>query len=172
MKLATVPAICCFALTAMTTAGLSHWWSVRQFIASIHAGSLVAATPPHIPQPAPVLPATTPAKSPAPVAASPVAAKPVAANPASQSAAPNIEQKKFYEALISKMESLQTQNRDLLDQLAETNRDLMKLEFRVDTHSESFRPMPVSEDRPFTSLDDTSGVLPPRAEPVVLPLHE
>lgn len=67
------------------------------------------------------------------------------------------------------MESLQNQNRDLLDQLAETNRDLMKLQFRVDTHSESFRPLPVSEDRPFTSLDDELGVLPPRAEPVLPP---
>ncbi|MEI8039239.1 MAG: hypothetical protein WCJ14_12690, partial [Verrucomicrobiota bacterium] len=86
--------------------------------------------------------------------------------------APNAEQKKFYEALITKMDSLQTQNRDLLDQLAETNRDLMKLEFRVDTHSESFRPMPVSDDRPFTSNDSSPGVLPPRAAPVTLPLHD
>ena len=70
------------------------------------------------------------------------------------------------------MDGLQNQNRDLLDQLAETNRDLMKLEFRVDTHSESFRPMPVSEDRPFTSVDDEPGVLPPRAEPVVFPNPE
>ena len=76
------------------------------------------------------------------------------------------------EALIAKMDGLQTQNRDLLDQLAETNRDLMKLEFRVDTHSESFRPMPVSEERRFTSVDEEPGVLPPRAEPVSFPTHE
>ena len=81
-------------------------------------------------------------------------------------------QKQFFESLVSRMESLQNQNRDLLDQLAETNRDLMKLQFRVDTHSESFRPLPVSEDRPFTSLDDTIGVLPPRAEPVLAPSQE
>jgi hypothetical protein len=57
--------------------------------------------------------------------------------------------------------------------LAETNRDLMKLEFRVDTHSESFRPLPVTEDQPFTNLDgDDIGVLPPRAEPVILPTQE
>ncbi len=70
------------------------------------------------------------------------------------------------------MASMETQNRDLLDQLAETNRDLMKLEFRVDSHSESFRPLPVSEDQPFSSLADDLGVLPPRAEPVFLPTHE
>ena len=88
------------------------------------------------------------------------------------SAATDPDQKKFYEALIAKMESLQNQNRDLLDQMAETNRDVMKLEFRVDTHSESFRPMPVSEERFDTSFDSGPGVLPPRAEPVFLPMDE
>ncbi len=33
MKTPTLPMICGVALTAMSTAGLSHWWSVRQFIA-------------------------------------------------------------------------------------------------------------------------------------------
>ncbi len=80
--------------------------------------------------------------------------------------ATDASQKKFYEALIAKMESLQNQNRDLLNQIAETNRDVMQLGFRVDTHSESFRPMPVTEDRPDTSFDNGPGVLPPRAEPV------
>ena len=70
------------------------------------------------------------------------------------------------------MEKLQNQNQDLLDQMAETNRDVMKLEFRVDTHSESFRPMPVSEERLDTSFDSGPGVLPPRAEPVFLPSGE
>jgi hypothetical protein len=79
---------------------------------------------------------------------------------------PSPEQQKFYDSLIHRMESLHTQNRDLLDQLAETNRDLMKLEFRVDSHSASFRPLPVNEEQPFTSLDSDIGVLPPRAEPV------
>ena len=70
------------------------------------------------------------------------------------------------------MEALQNQNRDLLDQVAETNRDVMKLEFRVDTHSESFRPMPVNEERLDTSFEDGPGVLPPRVEPVQLPTGE
>lgn len=59
-----------------------------------------------------------------------------------------------------------------IDQMAETNRDLMKLEFRVDTHSESFRPMPVSQEGSFTNFDEGPGVLPPRAEPIFPPFDE
>ena len=167
MKISTVPIICGVALTAMSTATLSHWWSVRQFVAAV--GN---------PLPAPLAPASTPnrlvaappAKTHAP--ATPAAAKTPAVAAAVAKPHQTTSQKDFYEALISKMNSLQTQNRDLLDQLAETNRDLMKLEFRVDTHSESFRPLPVSEEQPFTSLEDGPGVLPPRAEPVQLPSYE
>ena len=45
-----------------------------------------------------------------------------------------------------KTENLELQgvNRDLQDQLEETNRDLSELQFRVDTHSESFRPLRAS----------------------------
>jgi predicted RNase H-like nuclease (RuvC/YqgF family) len=163
MKTTTVPILCGAALAAMSTAGISHWWSVRQFVAMVDSGLPVAATSAVAltkPAPAPAKPAPKPPEKPTP----PVVAKthPLEAG-----------QKEFYEALISKIESLQHQNRDLLDQMAETNRELMKLEFRVDTHSEQFRPLPVSEDRPFTtSLEDEPGVLPPRAEPVQLPSYE
>jgi hypothetical protein len=87
-------------------------------------------------------------------------------------------QQQFYQELIREMQQLRTQNRDLLNQVAETNRDLMKLEFRVDTHSEQFRPLPVAEDRigttfgtgpdidSGTSFDEGPGLLPPRALPV------
>lgn len=161
MKTSTIPVICGVALTAMSAASLSHWWSVRQFIAVVDAGVPVTSAP-------------RPAAKPAPEAPMAPAAAPtlLASKTTTPAPAPDSHQKEFYEALIAKMESLQTQNRDLLDQVAETNRDLMKLEFRVDTHSESFRPLPVSEDRPFSSLDAESGVLPPRAEPVLLPTHE
>ena len=77
------------------------------------------------------------------------------------------------------MNQMQTQNRDLHDQLAETNRDMMKLQFRVDMNSEGFRPMPLAEDKKpsssvnqGTSIDGNPGVLPPRAEPVNLPSYE
>ena len=169
MKTSTIPLICGIALTAMSAAGLSHWWSVRQF---------VAATGFTIPAPAPQRPDPQPAPTPSHLVTKSTDSLAKATTiPNSDSAATVApSQTDFYEALISKMSSLQTQNRDLLDQLAETNRDLMKLEFRVDTHSESFRPLPVTEERIDTSLDqsleESPGVLPPRAEPVFLPSHE
>lgn len=159
MKTSTIPVICGVALAAMSAAGLSHWWSVQQFIAAVDAGVPIPSAPHRAPTPEPAL------SKPAPLAATP---QPLA----HKTTAPAAHQKDFYEALISKIDGLQTQNRDLLDQVAETNRDLMKLEFRVDTHSESFRPLPVTEDRPFSSVENDAGVLPPRAEAVFLPTHE
>lgn len=152
---------CGLALAAMSAAGLSHWWSIRSFASAIDAGhplaSSVAPTAAPIPQNLP------PAK--------PQVGAPVAQTSGKPAGADAAAQKKFYEALLARMESLQNQNRDLMDQVAETNRDVMKLEFRVDTHSESFRPMPVSEER-ATSFEDGQGVLPPRAQPVFLPFGE
>lgn len=163
MKASTIPLICGIALTAMTTAGVSHWWSVRQFVTVMNTGVTMPASVISVPERA-----AAPPKAPAPKASQPLAQASNGTDPA-----PVGRQKEFYESLIEKMNSLQTQNRDLLDQLAETNRDLMKLEFRVDTHSESFRPLPVTEERLDTSFeDDAPGVLPPRAEPVLLPTHE
>lgn len=158
MKPSTIPMICGLALAAMSAAGFSHWWSVDQFATAIQTG---------LPVPSQDKPARlTPPKPAAPALLAQAPRDPAAA-PATDAA-----QKKFYEALVSKMEKLQNQNQDLLDQMAETNRDVMKLEFRVDTHSESFRPMPVSEERLDTSFDSGPGVLPPRAEPVFLPSGE
>jgi hypothetical protein len=155
-----MPLVCGVAVAAMSAAGISHWWSVRQFVAALGPEISVShpthSTPPALTvetKPSPSLAKETPAQKLPP-------------------AAPDPHQKQFFESLVTRMEGLQNQNRDLLDQLAETNRDLMKLQFRVDTHSESFRPLPVSEDRPFTSLEDEIGVLPPRAEPVMLPTQE
>lgn len=156
MKPSTIPIICGLALAAMSAAGVSHWWSVRQFAAAIQTG----------------LPASSPAKPAGLTPTAPAAPKLVAQAPKNPAPATDAAQKKFFEALVAKMEKLQNQNQDLLDQMAETNRDVMKLEFRVDTHSESFRPMPVSEERLDTSFDSGPGVLPPRAEPVFLPSGE
>jgi hypothetical protein len=161
MKTSTAPLICGIALAAMSAAGFSHWWSVNSFVAVVDAG---------LPIPVPATPAPKPQVLPAPKPAAPAT---LAAHTPKPSSAPDeATQKKFYESLIAKMESIQNQNRDLLDQVAETNRDVMKLEFRVDTHSESFRPLPVNEERLDTSFDDGPGVLPPRAEPVFLPTGE
>jgi len=60
------------------------------------------------------------------------------------------------------------QNRYLRDQISETNRDLMTLQFQVDSHSTQFRPLSLAEDdhaldtliaEPFES--NYIGVLPP-----------
>lgn len=155
-----VPILCSAALAAMCTAVAGHWWSVRQFVAAIHANTPPAA---NIARPFSNSPAALPPAMPPLAKATPVAA------PVMDQA-----QKEFFEGLTRTIQSLQSQNRDLLDQVAETNRDLMKLEFRIDTNSESFRPMPTSEDRPDTTLDGDAGagVLPPRAEPLPLQFHE
>ena len=162
MKSPILPLICGVATAVMTAAGLSHWWSLRQFITAMNVQT------PAVPQ---AIAATADVPRTA-VTENPEAVPATQAEATATAAAPDPGQKRFYESLISRMESLQNQNRDLLDQLAETNRDLMKLEFRVDTHSESFRPLPVAEDRPFTNIDQEPGVLPPRAEPVLLPDYE
>jgi predicted RNase H-like nuclease (RuvC/YqgF family) len=156
MKTSAVPVICGTVLAAMSAAGISHWWSVNSFVSLVDAGLPVSST---------VAPAPKPVEIPQ---AKPAVAAPIAQAPKHTKAPDEVSQTKFYEALLTKMESLQNQNRDLLDQVAETNRDVMKLEFRVDTHSESFRPMPLGEER-ATSFEDGPGVLPPRAEPVFLP---
>ena len=162
MKTPIIPLICSVALSAMIVAATTHWWSLRQFsVAANGTFTSVAFTAPPLPDTLPL-----------PLASTTIKNRPERET-STQLAAQEPHQKDFYEALIQKMASVETQNRDLLDQLAETNRDLMKLEFRVDTHSESFRPLPVSEDKPFSSLNDEPlGVLPPRAEPVVIPSHE
>lgn len=162
MKPATVPMICGVALVAISTAGTCHWWSVRQFVAAVNAGLPVMSTVPPVTQSAGL--ARLKPAPPRLLAQGPMTPEPTPATDATQ--------KKFYESLIVKMESLQNQNRDLLSQVAETNRDMMNLNFRVDTFSDSFRPMPVSEDRPDTSFEDGPGVLPPRAEPVFLPADQ
>lgn len=163
MKTNTLPMICGIALAAMSTAGISHWWSVRQFVAAF--GSTLPMAAVSAPQ------TTTSVQAPAPKEPVKTTA-PLAANPAKPAHSPDARQKEFYEALISKINSLQSQNENLLDQLAETNRNVMNLEFRVDTHSESFRPLPVNEERQDASIEDGPGVLPPRAEPVALPTAE
>jgi len=169
------PALCLVALACMIAAGASHWWSVQQMALVLDASpSLPLAITTDAPKDA--KPAVAQAEVPA--AAPDLAAAQI---PASVAAAPPVGepiemQQQFYQELIHEMQNLRSQNRDLLNQVAETNRDLMKLEFRVDTHSEQFRPLPVAEDT-FgttygTSFDDSPGLLPPRAEPVVLPLPE
>ena len=157
MKTPVFPLLCATALVLMAGAATSHWWSVRQFASAMESSPQPTAISAALPAPEPPRPAS--AAAPAPAAQS-------------TAAAPDSKQQEFYTALLARMESLQNQNRDLLDQLAETNRDLMKLEFRVDTHSESFRPLPVTEEISSASFTDDLGVLPPRDDMDLPPLHD
>ena len=57
---------------------------------------------------------------------------------------------KALEEIVARLQGLKSANHELRDinvdlqeQLRETNRDLNELQFRVDTHSESFRPLRV-----------------------------
>lgn len=169
MNPSTIPTTCSLTLSAVMAAGLSHWWSVHQFSSLLEQGV----------RPAPMAhgaPADDQPKSPS----NQLAEKKTqhADLQASLAANGTKSQREFYEALIEKMSQVETQNRDLLDQLAETNRDMMKLQFRVDMNSESFRPLPVSEAKPAIDIgksnntDSLPGVLPPRAQPVQLPTYE
>lgn len=147
------PMICGTLLVAMMAAGMGHFWSVREFT------SRYPTTPASRILPAEnVIPETRDNSSLPPLA---------------DVSAPeeNTARKEFFEELLSEVRALRNENKNLIDQVAETNRDMMKMEFRLDTHSESFRPLPTSEERDDTSsfegeYDDLPGVLPPRATPV------
>lgn len=168
--------LCGLILSGLTGAGLTHWWTVNEMISQVRQNpgtlSIPAAEPP-APAATPA-PAPTPAPTPLADPRDPLAKLPTAPEP---KAGPDPVQKEFFATLIDEIRGLRGENRDLRDQMAETNRDLMKLEFRVDTHSESFRPLPVSEGRPDTTFDTTfdatqdtryedgPGVLPPRDGP-------
>ena len=67
------------------------------------------------------------------------------------SAEENTTTLKALEEIVGQLQKLNSANLELRDvnvslqeQLRETNRDLNELQFRVDTHSESFRPLRVS----------------------------
>jgi hypothetical protein len=160
MKASVVPVICSIALTGMLGAGATHWWSVRQLVAL--AGKLpsqrpteaIQAKPPAIATPTPVVAPVVPAPAPP---APPVVAK--------TESGPGKSEREFFSSLVDELKAVRQQNQELRDQVAETNRDLMELQFRVDTHSESFRPLKVTSE-PASLQSEVSGVLPPKALPV------
>ena len=161
MKSSFIPLVCSLALVAMLAAGATHWWSVHQLVTGrTSVDALLPAVPAQATQ------------RPAPIAvAQPTAVKPVVAVAIQpESAAPRAEstvdpsQREFFTSLINELKEVRKQNQELHDQVAETNRDLMELQFRVDTHSESFRPLKVTSE-PATLEGELNGVLPPKALP-------
>lgn len=153
-----IPIICGTLLTAMVGAGFSHYWSVQSLASMVPRAQqdavVVQQAFPSIQKPAQKISQPIPDK---------IKTPPAIANTPSE--------KEFFNELLTELKQLRNENRDLRDLMGETNRDVMKLAFRVDTHSESFRPLPTSEERDDTTFhmpDDNGlpGVLPPRATPV------
>jgi TolA-binding protein len=154
MKPNIIPATCGIALALMCAAVATHWMSVRQLVAL--AGTTRTLNIP-APQSAPTaLAHADPVAKPKPISPPPAAI-------ARRESPPSPEQDKI-DKLVSLVENLAHQNQDLREQMGETNRDLMDLQFRVDTQSESFRPLRTTQD-PGTAYDQSPGVLPPRQQP-------
>jgi hypothetical protein len=170
MTRSMIPTVCTLALACMAAAVASHWWSVRQWVAN--------APPPGAPAPQVVGEIVrTDAQPPTPKPpAIPAETPPADAAPLATGGHVGMPQQEFYQELLREMRLLRGENQNLRNQLEETNRDLMKLEFRVDTHSEQFRPLPVMENHFNSSFDNTFDSdpeqFPLRAEPVLLPSIE
>lgn len=169
MKNTVIPVICSLAMAGMAAAALSHWWSVLECAMACtdtSGGGPITLSLPAAPVP---MLASTPtaepaAPSPAPMLAATALPLAAATPDRTHAAAPAAAQREFYEAMLDEMRQIKKENLDLRDQVAETNRDLMKLEFRVDTHSESFRPLPGTPAEPevlLPVLDEGDGLLPP-----------
>lgn len=152
MKTLWIPACCVSLLAGMISLAIGHWTqlvSLPAMVIELPRMTTAASLPPE----------PGPAQSLSPkLEASP-----------SATSGPEIQ------ALREQIQRLETQQNHLLLQLAETNRDLLTLQFRVDTHSESFRPLPVADnpavpaaipvDEPQTTQDPAMV-----AEPALLPL--
>ena len=150
----TIPIICTLALTVMTAFFVKAWWPIRDLdcdFRAIQPRTFASIAVPVVPR--------IKIKQPAPAI---VAIKPEQAPPDAESVSID---KKTLDSLVAEIQRLGKSNESLRDQLAELNRDLMQLEFRVDTHSESFRPLPVNEEQIATTteepLEQEASLLPP-----------
>lgn len=172
MKTSIIPITCATALALMAAAVGSHWWSVRGFVAAVNINPLVASANATSAQPSPqatVVPETPePTRRTTPLATAEMPSK-----------APDSLQKQFYTNLLAELQNIRKENSTLRNQLAETNRDLVNLQFQVDSHSSQFRPLRVQDETPDYEepeiltdppiLDNSPGVLPPRPDIAGLP---
>ncbi len=71
---------------------------------------------------------------------------------------------KKLDRVISLMDRLDQRQANFQRQLAETNRDLTELHFRVDTHDESFRPLKLKYEPPKAQTEFAGDhmLLPPK----------
>ena len=157
------PIVCVTLLAAMMVASVSHYWFVENFVGNYPTTPAVRLIPDAPAAPTPLSPIQQ-------QVATMQSAK--LASVTNQSS--DADSTEFFKELMQELRNLRNDNKALNNQIAETNRDVMKMQFQIDTHSESFRPMPTSDNRDDRSQmydDDLPGVLPPRAEPVY-PLDE
>lgn len=172
MKPAIIPIFCSVVLVSLAAAGASHWWSVRQLVAGSASPARENAAPaPPAPQPV-AAPAVKPVGE---VTMAPQAAPARVEPPPTTSEIALQKMLELNQKTLEEVKRLSKENKDLKDQMAETNRDLINLQFRVDTHSESFRPLPTAETRQDATMDvnrlDSNGVLPVLEEPLPLPVR-
>ncbi|MCW1924134.1 hypothetical protein OKA05_16320 [Luteolibacter arcticus] len=175
MKPSLVPIACGTVLALMAGASAAHWCSVRDMV------KLAGVMPPHPPassRPQLPSPSRLPDEGPSREAkeflarardgagrsapqASP-SERPRSASSNSSPVASFANTDVRIEKLLQLLEGTVEENRRLRDSQAETNRDLMELQFRVDMYDGEFRPLKVEEEA--TPFDDGSGglgVLPP-----------
>lgn len=154
MKPTLLPLASLAALTLMTGAVISHWLGVddRIELALLRANGPDAAlaveeTPASASAAQRHLISTPRAQAPRPAARA-------------LNLSPGVEDR-FIRALEA-IEQMHSDQENLRDQVAETNRDLMELQFRVDSHSESFRPLRATQE---SEIPAGTGVLPPLNTP-------
>lgn len=150
----TIPIICTLTLTVMTAFFVKAWWPIRDMgcdLRLIQPKTLASISVPTVPRVEIKQPVT--------------AAVAIVSEQERKADDSVIIDKETFDLLLAEIRRLGESNETLRDQLAEMNRDLMQLEFRVDTHSESFRPLPVAEDQIATTSDEPSDgesdLLPP-----------
>ena len=162
MKSSLVPIACGTALAVMAGAAAAHWSSVRNLsaLASVLPEN---HTPSQVPRRAavPALPDESLARE----AKHLLAEARRTENQPSRPAKAESEFDARLEKILSVSEGLAEQNAQLRDQMANTNRDMMELQLRVDSYDGQFRPLKVEEETTYYDDDGSSGVLPPLDTP-------
>lgn len=171
MKLDPLTAIVGLALAAMSGAVCNHWAGLDAHLALARqtadqtrppqpAGPAVQPAEPARPAPAAadilLAAAAKPGRTPSNSAPNLLPASTPAGTPAPATGITNAEQR-----MLDILERMHGEQLNLRDQVAEANRDLMELRFRVDSHSESFRPLRATQEAEFGVPDTAPGVLPP-----------
>ncbi len=169
MKPSLIPIACGTALALMAGAAAAHWSSVN------HMAVLAALLPTNLSPAKLTLPAVAPLPDDKPAREAKdflVEARRTEEKPARSAKASNDTDARF-EKLLSVLEGTVEQNAQLRDQMANTNRDMLELQLRVDSYDGQFRPLKVSDEpraleiveEPYTSTAYDDGVLPPIDSP-------